>query len=67
VTPQQARQSQGDDAGLADRLRDIEALTDAGLSRLDEVVGVLHVGSLSGRPFGPQDVELLRLAKMTCR
>jgi sigma-B regulation protein RsbU (phosphoserine phosphatase) len=162
VTPQQARQSRGDDAGLADRLRDIEALTDAGLSRLDEqslldalldrvktalgadtaalllmdwaagqlvataasgieeevwqgvrvplgagfagriaasrqpvtlnqvdrrtvsnpllvdrglrsmcgvplldrdeVVGVLHVGSLSGRPFGPRDVELLRLA-----
>ena len=26
------------------------------------VIGVLHVGSLSGRPFGPQDAELLQLA-----
>ena len=26
------------------------------------VVGVLHVGSLSGRPFGREDVELLQLA-----
>ena len=26
------------------------------------VIGVLHVGSLSGRPFGQQDVELLQLA-----
>jgi sigma-B regulation protein RsbU (phosphoserine phosphatase) len=27
-----------------------------------EVIGVLHVGSLSGRPFGPEDVDLLQLA-----
>ena len=27
-----------------------------------KVIGVLHVGSLSGRPFGQQDVELLQLA-----
>jgi sigma-B regulation protein RsbU (phosphoserine phosphatase) len=27
-----------------------------------KVIGVLHVGSLSGRPFGHQDVELLQLA-----
>ena len=26
------------------------------------VIGVLHVGSLSGRAFGPQDAELLQLA-----
>jgi serine phosphatase RsbU (regulator of sigma subunit) len=26
------------------------------------VIGVLHVGSLSGRPFGQRDVELLQLA-----
>jgi phosphoserine phosphatase RsbU/P len=26
------------------------------------VIGVLHVGSLSGRPFGQQDAELLQLA-----
>jgi serine phosphatase RsbU (regulator of sigma subunit) len=26
------------------------------------VIGVLHVGSLSGRPFGQQDVELLQMA-----
>jgi phosphoserine phosphatase RsbU/P len=26
------------------------------------VIGVLHVGSLSGRPFGPEDAELLQLA-----
>jgi serine phosphatase RsbU (regulator of sigma subunit) len=27
-----------------------------------KVVGVMHVGSLSGRPFGQQDTELLQLA-----
>ena len=27
-----------------------------------QVIGVLYVGSLSGRPFGPQDTELLQLA-----
>ena len=27
-----------------------------------KVIGVLHVGSLSGRPFGQQDTELLQLA-----
>jgi sigma-B regulation protein RsbU (phosphoserine phosphatase) len=27
-----------------------------------QVIGVLHVGSLSGRPFGPGDAELLQLA-----
>jgi serine phosphatase RsbU (regulator of sigma subunit)/putative methionine-R-sulfoxide reductase with GAF domain len=27
-----------------------------------KVIGVLHVGSLTGRPFGPQDAELLQLA-----
>lgn len=27
-----------------------------------KVIGVLHVGSLSGRAFGPDDVELLQLA-----
>jgi sigma-B regulation protein RsbU (phosphoserine phosphatase) len=27
-----------------------------------KVIGVLHVGSLSGRPFGQQDAELLQLA-----
>jgi serine phosphatase RsbU (regulator of sigma subunit) len=27
-----------------------------------KVIGVLHVGSLSGRPFGEQDAELLQLA-----
>lgn len=27
-----------------------------------EVIGVLHVGSLSGRPFGQQDAELLQMA-----
>ncbi len=27
-----------------------------------KVIGVLHVGSLSGRPFGQQDVELLQFA-----
>ena len=26
------------------------------------VIGVIHVGSLSGRPFGPEDSELLQLA-----
>jgi serine phosphatase RsbU (regulator of sigma subunit)/putative methionine-R-sulfoxide reductase with GAF domain len=27
-----------------------------------KVIGVLHVGSLEGRPFGPQDTDLLQLA-----
>ncbi|HEX6522964.1 MAG TPA: GAF domain-containing SpoIIE family protein phosphatase [Streptosporangiaceae bacterium] len=27
-----------------------------------EVIGVLHVGSVTGRPFGPEDVDLLQLA-----
>ena len=27
-----------------------------------KVIGVLHIGSLSGRPFGQQDVEMLQLA-----
>jgi serine phosphatase RsbU (regulator of sigma subunit) len=26
------------------------------------VIGVIHVGSLTGRPFGPEDAELLQLA-----
>jgi phosphoserine phosphatase RsbU/P len=26
------------------------------------VIGVIHVGSVSGRPFGPEDAELLQLA-----
>lgn len=27
-----------------------------------KIIGVLHVGTLSDRPFGPQDVELLQMA-----
>ena len=42
--------------------RGIKSLLGVPLLAGGNVIGVLHVGSLSGRPFGPQDVELLQLA-----
>ena len=42
--------------------RGIKSLLGVPLLVGGNVIGVLHVGSLSGRPFGPQDVELLQLA-----
>jgi GAF domain-containing protein len=42
--------------------RGIRSLLGVPLFAGGRVIGVLHVGSLSGRPFGRQDVELLQLA-----
>src|SRR5262249_27260837 len=42
--------------------RGIRSLLGVPLFAGGKVIGVLHVGSLSGRPFGQQDTELLRLA-----
>ena len=42
--------------------RGIRSLLGVPLLAGGQVVGVLHVGSLSGRPFSQQDVELLQLA-----
>ena len=42
--------------------RGIKSLLGVPLLVGGNVIGVLHVGSLSGRPFGQQDVELLELA-----
>ncbi|HEY7274460.1 MAG TPA: SpoIIE family protein phosphatase, partial [Trebonia sp.] len=42
--------------------RGIRSLLGVPLFAGGKVIGVLHVGSLSGRPFGQQDVELLQLA-----
>jgi phosphoserine phosphatase RsbU/P len=43
-------------------LRGIKSLLGVPLLVGGKVIGVLHVGSLSGRPFGQQDAELLQLA-----
>jgi len=42
--------------------RGVRSLLGVPLFAGGKVIGVLHVGSLTGRPFGPQDVELLQLA-----
>ena len=42
--------------------RGIKSLLGVPLLVGGNVIGVLHVGSLSGRPFGQQDAELLQLA-----
>ncbi len=42
--------------------RRIKSLLGVPLLAGGEVIGVLHVGSLTGKPFGPDDVELLQLA-----
>jgi phosphoserine phosphatase RsbU/P len=42
--------------------RGIKTLLGVPLLAGGKVIGVLHVGSLSGRPFGQQDAELLQLA-----
>lgn len=42
--------------------RGIKSLLGVPLFAGGKVIGVLHVGSLSGRTFGQQDVELLQLA-----
>lgn len=42
--------------------RGIRSLLGVPLFAAGKVIGVLHVGSLSGRPFQQQDVELLQLA-----
>jgi phosphoserine phosphatase RsbU/P len=42
--------------------RGIRSLLGVPLLAGGEVIGVLHVGSLTGRQFGPADVELLQLA-----
>jgi serine phosphatase RsbU (regulator of sigma subunit) len=42
--------------------RGIRSLLGVPLLAGGNVIGVLHVGSLSGRPFGRQDAELLQLA-----
>jgi serine phosphatase RsbU (regulator of sigma subunit) len=42
--------------------RGIKSLLGVPLLAGGKVIGVLHVGSLSGRAFGQQDVELLQLA-----
>jgi sigma-B regulation protein RsbU (phosphoserine phosphatase) len=42
--------------------RGIKSLLGVPLLVGGKVIGVLHVGSLSGRPFGQQDAELLQLA-----
>src|SRR2546423_1148863 len=47
----------------ADRLRRLQAVTDVALAdpSLDDVLGVLHVGTLTPREFSPADVELLEI------
>jgi sigma-B regulation protein RsbU (phosphoserine phosphatase) len=42
--------------------RGIRSLLGVPLLADGQVIGVLHVGSLSGRPFTPEDAELLQLA-----
>jgi len=42
--------------------RGIKSLLGVPLLAGGKVIGVIHVGSLSGRPFGQQDAELLQLA-----
>jgi serine phosphatase RsbU (regulator of sigma subunit) len=42
--------------------RGIKSLLGVPLLAGGKVIGVLHVGSLTGRQFGPEDVELLQLA-----
>ena len=42
--------------------RGIRSLLGVPLLAGGKVIGVLHVGSLSGRPFGQDDAELLQLA-----
>jgi sigma-B regulation protein RsbU (phosphoserine phosphatase) len=42
--------------------RGIKTLLGVPLLAGGKVIGVLHVGSLSGRPFGAEDADLLRLA-----
>jgi phosphoserine phosphatase RsbU/P len=42
--------------------RGIKSLLGVPLLAGGNVIGVIHVGSLSGRPFGQQDAELLQLA-----
>ena len=42
--------------------RGIKSLLGVPLLVGGNVIGVLHIGSLSGRPFGQQDTELLQLA-----
>jgi serine phosphatase RsbU (regulator of sigma subunit)/putative methionine-R-sulfoxide reductase with GAF domain len=42
--------------------RGIRSLLGVPLLAGGNVIGVLHVGSLSGRPFGKQDTELLQMA-----
>jgi sigma-B regulation protein RsbU (phosphoserine phosphatase) len=42
--------------------RGIQTLLGVPLLAGGKVIGVLHVGSLTGRPFGAEDAELLRLA-----
>jgi sigma-B regulation protein RsbU (phosphoserine phosphatase) len=42
--------------------RGIQSLLGVPLLVAGQVIGVLHVGSLTGRQFGPEDVELLQLA-----
>ena len=42
--------------------RGIKSLLGVPLFAGGKIIGVLHVGSLSGRRFGPQDAELLQLA-----
>jgi sigma-B regulation protein RsbU (phosphoserine phosphatase) len=42
--------------------RGIRSLLGVPLFAGGKVIGVMHVGSLSGRRFGPQDTELLQLA-----
>src|SRR3954454_5388452 len=41
--------------------RGIKSLLGVPLFAGGRVIGVLHVGSLNGRPFGQQDVEMLQL------
>jgi serine phosphatase RsbU (regulator of sigma subunit) len=42
--------------------RGIRSLLGVPLLASGKVIGVLHVGSLTGRQFGPEDIELLQLA-----
>ena len=42
--------------------RGIKSLLGVPLLAGGQVIGVLHVGSLSGRPFGPEDTDLLQMA-----
>jgi len=42
--------------------RGIKSMLGVPLFAGGKVIGVLHVGSLDGRPFGPADTELLQLA-----